>query len=165
MFTFVTDCKTLIMRNQKKLLLEQLDRKLKPFQGTEKVIVPAQGWIYNIRTGLNMTLEQLGTKLKMTKQGVKKIEERESSESISIKSLKEIGNALEMKFVYGFVPKQGTIENLINYKALELAKKIVLRTSNNMKLENQRNSDEQIDKAIKELASEIKREMRKSLWD
>ena len=153
------------MRNQKKLLIEQLDRKLKAFQGTEKVIIPDHGWIYNIRTALNMTLEQLGVKLNMTKQGVKKIEERESAGAISIKSLKEIGNALDMKFVYGFIPKHGTIENLVDSKALELAKKIVLRTSNNMKLENQGNSDEQIDKAIKELASEIKREMRKSLWD
>jgi len=153
------------MRNQKKLLVEQLDRKLRPFLGTEKVIVPAQGWVYNIRTALNMTLEQLGDKLNMSKQGVKKIEERESTESISIKSLKEIGNALDMKFVYGFVPKHETIENLVNYKSSELAKKIVLRTSNNMKLENQGNSDEQIDKAIEELAGEIKREMRKSLWD
>ncbi|EJL62830.1 mobile mystery protein A [Flavobacterium sp. CF136] len=153
------------MRNQKKLLIEQLDRKLKPYQGTEKVIIPSQGWVYTIRTTLNMTLEQLGNKLNMTKQGAKNIEKRESSEAISIKSLKEIGNALDMKFVYGFVPNHGTIENLINYKASELAKKIVLRTSNNMKLENQENSDEQIDRAIKELASEIKREMRKSLWE
>lgn len=153
------------MRNQKKLLVEQLDRKLKPFQGTEKIIIPEKGWIYNIRTALNMTLEQLGNRLNITRQGVKNIEERESSGAISIKSLKEIGNALDMKFVYGFVPKHGTIENLIDSKALEIAKKIVLRTSNNMKLENQGNSDEQIVKAIKELASEIKREMRKSLWD
>jgi predicted DNA-binding mobile mystery protein A len=153
------------MRNQKKLLIEQLDRKLKPFQGTEKVIIPAHGWIYAIRTALNMTLEQLGAKLNMTKQGVKNIEKRESHEAISIKSLKEIATALDMQFVYGFVPKQGTIENLVDYKASELAKKIVLRTSTNMKLENQGNSEEQIDSAIKELAGEIKREMRKSLWE
>jgi hypothetical protein len=70
-----------------------------------------------------------------------------------------------MQFVYGFVPKQGTIENLVNYKASELAKKIVLRTNTTMKLENQGNSDAQIENAIKELASEIKREMRKSLWE
>ena len=67
------------MRNQKKLLLEQLDRKLKPFLGTEKVIIPDQGWIYNIRVALNITLVQLAKKLNMTKQGVKKIEEREFS--------------------------------------------------------------------------------------
>ncbi|WP_163410703.1 mobile mystery protein A [Flavobacterium ajazii] len=153
------------MRNQKKLLLEQLDRKLKVFKESEKVIIPEKGWIYSIRTALNMTLEQLGTRINMTKQGVKKIEERESTGAITLKSLKEVGNALDMKFVYGFVPKDQTLENLVDHKALELSKKIVLRTSNNMKLENQGNSDEQINKAIKELASEIKREMRRSLWD
>jgi predicted DNA-binding mobile mystery protein A len=110
------------MRNQKKLLLEQLDRKLKPFQGTEKVIIPDKGWIHNIRVALNMTLEQLAKKLNMTKQGIKKIEEREFSESISIKSLKEIGNALDMQLVYGFVPKHNSLENLVAFKAEELAR-------------------------------------------
>lgn len=153
------------MRNQKKLLIEQLDRKIKSYQGTEKIQVPEKGWVYSIRTALNMTLEQLGERLNITKQGVKKIEEREATESISIKSLKEIGNALDMQFVYGFVPKKGSIENLVNYRAEELAKRIVLRTNHNMKLENQGNSEEQIQQAIKDLAIEIKREMRKTLWD
>jgi len=153
------------VRNQKKLLLEQLDRKLKPFLGTEKVIIPDQGWIYNIRVALNITLEQLAKKLNMTKQGVKKIEEREFSESISIKSLKEIGKALDMQFVYGFVPKYNSLENLVNHKAEELARKIVLRTNQNMKLENQGNSEDQINRAIVDLTHEIKREMHKSLWD
>lgn len=153
------------MRSTKKLLIEQLDRKLKPFQGTEKIIVPQQGWIYTIRTSLNMTLEQLGAKLNMTKQGVKKIEERETAGSLSIKSLQEIGKALDMQFVYGFVSKKGSIDEMITAKAIAIAEKIVLRTNQNMKLENQGNSNEQIDQAIIELASELKREMHKSLWD
>lgn len=153
------------MRSTKKLLIEQLDRKLKPFRGAEKVIVPEQGWIYAIRTSLNMTLEQLGDKLQMTKQGIKKIEEREGTDSISIKSLKEIGNALDMKFVYGFVPKHGSVDEMITARAIAIAEKIVLRTNQTMKLENQGNSQEQINHAIMELASELKREMHKSLWD
>ena len=103
------------MRTQKKLLIQQLDKKLRPFQGTEKVIIPDQGWVSNIRVTLNMTLEQLGQKLNITRQGAKKIEEREATGSISIKSLKEIGQILDMEFVYGFVPKRGSIENLVNY--------------------------------------------------
>ena len=67
--------------------------------------------------------------------------------------------------IYGFVPKRGSVENLVNYKAEELAKKIVLRTNHNMKLENQGNSDEQISQAINDLANEIKRKMNKSLWE
>ncbi len=153
------------MRNKKQLLIEQLDQKLKPFQKTEMVLVPDKGWINTIRTTLNMTMVQLGTKLGVTKQGVNKIEDSEAKGSISINSLKEVGNALDLKLVYGFVPKDGTINNLINLKAEKLAKKIVLRTNQNMKLEDQGIGDEKITKTIKELADEIKREMRKSLWD
>jgi len=72
---------------------------------------------------------------------------------------------LDLKFVYGFVPKDGTIDNLINSKAEKLARKIVLRTNQNMKLENQGIRDEKINESIIDLANEIKREMRKSLWD
>ena len=72
---------------------------------------------------------------------------------------------MELKFVYALVPKNGTIDNLIETKAENLARKIVLRTNQNMKLEDQGIGDEKIAKTIKELASEIKREMKKSLWD
>ena len=153
------------MRNQKKLVVEQLDRKLKPFKGLEKIQIPEKGWINNIRLALNMTLEQLGRKLNMTRQGIKKIEERESSGSISLKSLKEIGKVLDMQFVYGFVPNYGSIEKLIDVKARQLANKIIQRTNQTMLLENQENTGKQIEQAIEELSSEIKREMRKSLWD
>ena len=153
------------MRNQKRLLVEQLDRRLEPFIGMEKITVPDKGWIHNIRTSLNMTLEQLGHKLSITKQGVKRIEESEASETISLKSLKGIGNALEMKLIYGFVPNHGSIENLIDQKAKKLAEKIVLRTNHNMMLENQETGKENIERAIQELTNEIKLEMRKSIWD
>lgn len=153
------------MRNKYKLLIEQLDKKLEPFQKAKLVLVPSKGWINTIRTTLNMTMAQLGTKLNITRQGVKHLEESESKGSISINSLKEVGEALDLKFVYGFVPKNGTFENLINLKAEKLARKIVLRTNQNMKLENQGIGDEKINKTIRELASEIKREMRKSLWE
>lgn len=153
------------MRNKKTLIIEQLDQKLKPFRKAEVVMVPNRGWINTIRVALNMTMAQLGTKLNITKQGVKSIEENEAKGTISINSLKEVGEALELKFVYGFVPKDGTINNMINLKAESLARKIVLRTNQNMKLEGQGISDEKIDKSISDLAYEIRREVRKSLWD
>ena len=153
------------MRNKKKLLLEQLDQKLVNFKDAGMVLVPQKGWVNTIRTTLNMTRDQLGTKLKLTKGAIQKIEEREATGQITINKLKDVGNALNMKFIYGFIPKDGTIENLVNLKAEKLARKIVLRTNQNMKLEDQGIGDEKIDKTIKELASEIKREMKKSLWD
>ena len=153
------------MRNKKKLLIDQLEQKLEPFQNADKVLVPDKGWINTIRISLNMTMAQLGSKLNITRQGVKKIEESEAKGSISINSMREIGNAIDLKFVYGFVPKDGTIDNLINLKAQKLARKIVLRTNQNMKLEDQGISEEKINQSILDLAADIKREMRKSLWD
>ena len=129
------------------------------------MIIPERGWIYTIRKSLNMTLEQLGRKANITRQGVKKIEEREASGSITLNTLREIGAALDMKLIYGFSSKYDSIDQMVDIKANNLATSIVSRTHQNMQLENQANSDEQIRKAIDELSQEIKREMRKSLWD
>ena len=106
-----------------------------------------------------------GSKLNITRQGVKKIEESEANGAITIKAMREVANAMDMEFVYALVPKDGSIDELIHEKAKQLAKKIVLRTNQNMKLEDQGIGDEKIDKTIKDLADEIKREVRKSLWD
>ena len=153
------------MRNKQKLLIEQLDQKLQSFSETRKVLVPERGWTNTIRTSLNMTMAQLGTKLNITRQGVKKIEESEANGAITLNSLKDVANAMDLKLVYALVPINGSINDLIQIKAEKLAKKIVLRTNQNMKLENQGIGDEKLAKTIKELANEIKREMKKSLWD
>jgi predicted DNA-binding mobile mystery protein A len=153
------------MRNKRKLLIEQLDQKLQPFSQARKVLVPERGWINTIRTTLNMTMAQVGTKLKITRQGVKSIEESEANGTISLNSLKDVANAMDLKLVYALVPKDGTINDLIQKKADKLAQKIVLRTNQNMKLEDQGIGDEKIAETIKELADELKREMKKSLWD
>tara|TARA_R110002050_G_scaffold118625_3_gene236126 strand:- start:20203 stop:20664 length:462 start_codon:yes stop_codon:yes gene_type:complete len=153
------------MRNKKKLLIEQLDQKLAEFKDAGMVLIPEKGWINTIRTTFNMTRDQLGTKLNLTKGAIQKIEEREATGQITLNKLRDVGKALDMQFVYGFVPKDGTIENLINLRAEKLARKIVLRTNQNMKLENQGIGDKKINDSIIDLANEIKREMRKSLWD
>lgn len=153
------------MRNKKKILVTQLDQKLQPFQKAGEVTVPEKGWINAIRTTLNMTLEQLGDKLQITRQGVKKIEESEAKGSITLRSLREAGEALDLKLVYGFVPKDGTFEQLIEAKAENIARNIVLRTHQNMVLENQAVYQKTIKENIAELTEELKRKMKKSLWD
>ncbi|MCK4881082.1 MAG: mobile mystery protein A [Bacteroidales bacterium] len=153
------------MRNINKLLIEQLDRKLFPFKEADQIKMPAQGWINGIRTTLNMTMAQLGKKLGVTRQAVNRIEASEATGSITLHLLKEVGSALEMKLVYGFVPVCGSVDTLVDQKATELARKIVLRTDHTMMLENQSTDREHIDQAVCELADEIKYEMRRSLWD
>ena len=168
MFTFIIHCKQIdlhVMRDKRKLLVEQLDQKLQPFSKTGQILVPERGWINTIRTTLNMSMAQLGTKLNITRQGVNRLEESEANGTITLNSLKDVAKAMDLKLVYALVPREGTINSLIQHKAEELAQKIVMRTNQNMKLEDQGIGDKKIKKTIKDLADEIKREMRKSLWD
>jgi len=153
------------MRNKNKLLIKQLDQKLAGFTEAAQVLVPQKGWINTIRTTLNMTRKQLATRLWLTPVGIQKIEEREAKGQITLNKLRDVAKAMDMQMVYGFVPKNGTIENLIDIKAKELARKIVMRTHHNMILEDQGVPYGNVVSSIDELANEIKREMRKSLWD
>ena len=148
-----------------KLQFQQLNEKMLQLAGMKHVIIPPIGWIKAIRNGIGMSMEQLGKKLSITKQGVMDIEKREKEGAITIKSMQEIAKAIDMQFVYGFVPVAGSLDQMIEMRALEMATKIVQRTSNTMKLEDQENSKERIEKAIKERAAEIINKTPKILWD
>ena len=147
------------------LQLDQLERKLTVYSSIKSTPIPPTGWVKAVRLALGISLQQLATKLSITRQSVLEIENREKNGSITIKSLREAANALDMDLVYGFVPKDGSLDALVERKARELATKIVRRTSNTMKLEAQENSESRLRTAISERASALKSEMPKVLWD
>ncbi len=149
----------------RKLMVEQLDRKLSKLHVLSEVEVPSKGWINAIRTTLNMSLVQLAKRLKKTSVSVKEIEEREQNKSITLKKLIEVGEALDLQFVYGFLPKESSIEKMIDKRAEQVAREVVMRTSHTMKLEEQENREERLRQAIKDRADILKQEMPKHLWD
>jgi len=147
------------------LVVRQLDRKFLSLMPLSKISRPSVGWVRLIRTTLNMSLKQLGEKMGMTPQSVRDIEMREVDGTITLNTLQNAAKALNMKFVYGFIPIDSSLEKMIEQRAHDMASDIVKRTSITMKLENQENSEERIKEAIDELAGDIKREMPKKLWD
>ena len=151
--------------NKKKLQIQQLEHKLNGFNTAQKVVAPPTGWLKAVRVTLGMSLQQLADKLSITKQSVQEIEMREKEGNITLKSLRETANALDMQLVYGLVPKDGSIDKLIDRKARELAIRIVSRTSNTMKLEDQENTKQRLKKAVEERTAVIKHEQPKILWD
>ena len=148
-----------------KLTLEQIDKKLKIFSPLVKTPLPAEGWIFNIRQALGISLKQLGKKLKLTPAGVKEMENREKNGSISLNGLKDFASAMNLKFVYAFIPNDGSLEKMIEKRAFEIAQQIVLKASHTMALEDQQNNPARIKKAIKARAQQINNEMPKYLWD
>jgi predicted DNA-binding mobile mystery protein A len=149
----------------KSLQIQQLNDKMLAYRNLHKIAPPPTGWIKALRTAIGMSQQQLSNRLSITRQSVQEMEQREKDGSLTIKSLRDTAAALDMQLVYGFVPKDGSLDALIDRKAKELAIQIVLRTSNTMKLEDQENSKARIEKAIEERATEIKNEMPKTLWD
>jgi predicted DNA-binding mobile mystery protein A len=147
------------------LILNQLDAKMKRLNTTSIGELPSTGWIKATRMALGMSQEQLGKKLQITRQSVQELEKREKEGTITLKTLKEVAKAMDIQLVYGFIPNQGSLEALIEKKAIELATRIVMRTSNSMKLEDQQNSDKRLQKAIKERTRMLVNEMPKILWD
>lgn len=147
------------------LQFQQLNKKMSQFSSLKQVIPPPAGWIKAIRTTLGMSMQQLGNRLGITKQAVLEIERREKEGSITIKSLSEIARAMDMQLVYGFVPNDENLDALVEKRANELAKIIVMRTSSTMKLEDQANSENRIQTAIQERTEELINELPKILWD
>ena len=151
--------------SKQKLIIEQVDRKIAAFKPLINNTMPQNGWINMVRMALKMSLRQLSNRLKTSPQGLKGIEKREATGNITINTLKEVAEALDMKLVYGFIPKQESIEKIIDDRAYEVAKEIVMRTSYNMRLEDQENTNERLKKAIRNRAEEIKNTMPRYLWD
>lgn len=147
------------------LILEHVEAKITQLKKAEDLVLPPAGWIYSIRQALGMSLRQLGNRMGITPQSVKEIEEREKNGTVTLKVLRQFGQSLNLKLVYGFIPTEGNLEKLIEQRAWELAKEIVTRTSASMKLEDQENKPDRLKKAVKEKAEELKLQMPKYLWD
>jgi predicted DNA-binding mobile mystery protein A len=150
---------------KKSLQVQQLNTKMLSFAILQEVTIPPTGWIRAIRTTIGMSMRQLGKKLNVTKQGIMDIENRERDGSITLKSLREIARVMDMQLVYGLVPNDGSLDALIDKKAVEVAKQVVMRSAQTMTLEDQANSSIRIETAIRERAEAIKSEMPKILWD
>jgi predicted DNA-binding mobile mystery protein A len=135
-----------------KLILQQLDKKIRLLNALQG-IMPETGWISIIR------------KMSITPQSVRDLEKREEERTVTLKALTEAAEALDMTLVYGFIPKDGSLEKFVERKAYEKAQEIVRRTSTTMKLEDQENTKARLEQAVAEMAEEIKREMPKTLWD
>jgi predicted DNA-binding mobile mystery protein A len=112
-----------------------------------------------------MSLRQLGERMSITSQSVWEIEDREKNGSVTLNVLRQVGQVLNMKLVYGFIPEQSSLKKMIEERTMILAKEIVERTSVSMELEDQKTSEIRLEKAIEEKAQELITKMPRHLWD
>ncbi len=148
----------------KKLAREQLDATLQRFESLKTVVPPQKGWIRAIRDALGMTGEQLAARLNVNKQRVSRIQQDEKLGKVKLETLRNVADALDCVFVYGFIPRE-SLEQTVRNQARLVAKKRLARSSQTMRLEKQELNETDKDKALKELIEDIVNEMPKTLWN
>lgn len=147
----------------KKLVREQLDKKLAKIRPILELPVPSGGWIKAIRESLGMTLNELGDKVGLSKSRISRIESAETTGEIKISTLENVAKGLGVKFVYGFVPEKD-LEDMVSEQAKKIAQERLDRINHSMKLEEQGLNEEEQEKALNDLTEQILVEEPKNFW-
>ena len=148
----------------KKVIREQLDKKLKFLKDFASSGIPEQGWIKTIREALGLSASQLGKRARLHQTRISRLENAEKDGDLKLSSLKKIAKGLNMKFVYGFVPEE-TLESMVRDRARRIALKRFETLDNTMKLEQQALSDEDKKKAMSDMIEKILVDQPKDFWD
>jgi len=148
----------------KKTVRSQLDKKLAYLRDFSASGVPQSGWIKAIREALGLSSLQLGKRAGLDQSRVSRLESAEKTGNMKIASLQRIAKGLGMRFVYGFVA-EGTLEEMVNARAKEIALKRMKRLNYTMRLEKQGLSEEEQKKALADMVEKILVEQPKDFWD
>lgn len=142
----------------------QLDRQLTALAPLARNPRPRNGWIREIRDALGMTSAQLALRAEVSQPTVANLERSEKAETITLKSLNKMAEAMECTLVYAFVPKQ-SLESTLVSQAERRAAELTARVEHTMLLEAQGRSAEEIVIARRELAEEMVRTLSRELWE
>jgi predicted DNA-binding mobile mystery protein A len=142
----------------------QLDKQLNPLQPFARVSRPRKGWIREVRDALGMSARQLAQRLSISQPSVTKFEHAEVAETISLKSLRKVAEALDCTLVYAFVPN-GSLEDTVSQQAERRAAELLQRVEQTMRLEAQGRDAEEIQRERQELAQEMVRTLSRELWE
>ena len=147
----------------KKLIREQLDKKLNPLKALAKSGIPETGWIKSIREALGMSAKDLASKVGIDQSRISRLENAEKDGNVKLSSLQKIAQGLDMEFVYGFVPKN-TLETLVREQARKIAGEKMKWLSHTMRLEQQELPEKEKESAVKDMIDKILIAEPKDFW-
>ncbi|MCG8531303.1 MAG: mobile mystery protein A [Desulfovibrionales bacterium] len=149
---------------EEKLIRQQLDQKLISAKGLSIIEKLPFAWIKTIRTALGMTSTQLAKRAGLSQSRIIHMEKAEIDGNLKLSTMKKVAEALDMRFVYGFIPNQ-SLEQMVNDQALKVALKRMDKLNHTMRLEEQELSGEEKAEALNDLIQKILIEQPKDFWD
>ena len=145
------------------LRLEQLQAAQQPFQGLLAKQAPPRGWLKEIREALGRTERQQAARLGVAGSTLHKSEQSEAEERITLGQLRKLADGLDCALVYALVPRKPLTE-VVQNRATQLAREEVYGVAHTMSLEDQRPTDERIQKQVARRAEELLRGKWSELW-
>jgi predicted DNA-binding mobile mystery protein A len=129
----------------RQLRLSQLDRRLYDMRTVPPR--PASGWIASVREALDITLGQIGQRIRASRQAVQQLEKAEATDRITLGTLRRAAEAMGCELVYALVPKSGTFAELAERRVRDRAARDVKSVMHTMMLEDQKpeNADQLIE--------------------
>ncbi|MBU0663394.1 MAG: mobile mystery protein A [Proteobacteria bacterium] len=148
----------------KQIARRQLDATLARFGEVKSLQLPPKGWIRAVREALGMSGKQLAGRLQVSQPRVHKLEQSEPSGALTLKTMRQVAEALDCVFVYALVPRS-TLEETVRTQARAVAGERLQRVSHTMLLEAQGLSTKEQQASLDGAIEELARETPKDLWD
>jgi predicted DNA-binding mobile mystery protein A len=145
----------------KKLIREQLSAKLENLRALSSL--PEHGWIKLIREALAMSTYELAQRTGIDQSRISRIENAEVNGDFKLSSMKKIAEGLNMKFVYGFIPKE-SLEEMTRQQARKIALKRMDKVNHTMRLEDQELDNKDKEKALEDMIQKILIDQPKDFW-
>ncbi len=150
----------------KEVVLKQYQSIIdKAYAQVKDLHIPPEGWLRTARNALGMSGAQLAKRMQVTRANISKTELAEQSGAVSIKNMQQIAEAMECRFVYAVIPKDGSVGDILKNRAIKKAKEVVKKTDLQMALEAQSLTKEQLEFEVNRIAEDILKNDLSSLWD
>ena len=143
----------------------QLADALRGYPLPDSAVSPRGGWVRAVREVLGMTQAQLGARVGISRQSVQDMEKAEAERRITLDSLDRLARAMGCRVVCALVPEQGTLDDVRERRADQVAETMLKSAAHSMQLEAQGVSTSERERQRKRLAESLLRGSARKLWE
>lgn len=115
----------------------QLMDAQRAYPSPEAAAMPRAGWVRAIREALGMSQAQLAGRMGISRQSLQDMEKSEAERRIMLDSLDRAARAMGCRVVYSLVPESGSLDDLLERRANQVADALLRPADHSMKLEAQ----------------------------
>jgi predicted DNA-binding mobile mystery protein A len=102
-----------MQERERKMARRNLDGEMRPYRRAGLQKNPTKGLLRAVRQALRVPVAEIAEKMGVNRSGVYDLETGERKNTISLRSMSRMADAMGCKVVYGIVPKDGkTLEEL-----------------------------------------------------